>query len=325
MDIRTLGRDGPRVSRLGIGLAAVGRPAYINRGRSRDLGTDRSKAALEARAHAILDAAVEAGIRYLDVARSYGLAEAFLGSWLRARGSAVPDVVVGSKWGYTYVGEWRLDAPRHEVKDHGLATLRRQLAETRALLGDRLTLYQVHSATLDSGILTDPAVLAELVGLVDAGLLVGLSVSGPGQAATIERALAVEIDGRNPFSVVQATWNVLEPSVGPALAAAHTAGWGVIVKEALANGRLVEAAVADGPVGRLATAHGTGPDAIAVAAVLAQPWADVVLSGAATVAQLRSNAAAVDVPLDPGEVSELLALAESPESYWQARSELPWA
>lgn len=325
MKLRSLGRHGPLVSRLGIGLAAVGRPAYINRGRGRDLGADRSKEALETRAHEILDAAIAAGIRYLDVARSYGLAEAFLGSWLEARGSAVPDVVVGSKWGYTYVGEWRLDAPVHEVKDHGLATLRRQLAETRAILGDRLALYQVHSATLESGILTDRAVLAELIRLADDGVLVGLSVSGPNQAATIERALEVEVDGRNPFSVVQATWNVLEPSVGPALAAAGAAGWGVIIKEALANGRLVDAVAAAGPVGRLARAHETGPDAIALAAALAQPWADVVLSGAATVDQLRSNAAATDVELEPDRLAEVLALAEPPEAYWRTRSELPWA
>ena len=37
---------------------------------------------------------------------------------------------------------------------------------------------------------------------------------------------------------MQATWNLLEPSAGPALAEARAAGMGVIIKEALANGRL---------------------------------------------------------------------------------------
>ena len=36
----------------------------------------------------VLDAAYGAGVRYFDAARSYGRAEQFLGSWLRARGLA---------------------------------------------------------------------------------------------------------------------------------------------------------------------------------------------------------------------------------------------
>jgi len=68
------------------------------------------------------------------------------------------------------------------------------------------------------------------------GLRIGLSVSGPRQAEVIRRALAVRVDGINPFQSVQATWNLMEPSAGPALAEAHDAGWGVIIKEALANG-----------------------------------------------------------------------------------------
>ena len=125
MEERTLGATGLPVSRIGLGLAAVGRPAYINLGRDRDLGADRAVEALRRRSHELLDAAMAAGIRYFDVARSYGLAEEFLGSWLDAR---PPDAVVptiGSKWGYTYVGEWRLDAEINEVKDHSLAAFRR--------------------------------------------------------------------------------------------------------------------------------------------------------------------------------------------------------
>ena len=56
--------------RLGIGLAAVGRPAYITPGRSTDLGRERSPEDLERHVHALLDAAVGAGLRYVDVARS---------------------------------------------------------------------------------------------------------------------------------------------------------------------------------------------------------------------------------------------------------------
>jgi aryl-alcohol dehydrogenase-like predicted oxidoreductase len=50
----------------------------------------------------------------------------------------------------------------------------------------------------------------------------------------------MRVDGVRLFDAVQATWNLLEPSAGPALAEAHAAGLGVIVKEALANGRLTD-------------------------------------------------------------------------------------
>jgi aryl-alcohol dehydrogenase-like predicted oxidoreductase len=70
----------------------------------------------------------------------------------------------------------------------------------------------------------------------------------------------------------------------------------------------------------LAERSGNTPDALALAAVLAQPWADVVLSGAATVDQLRSNLAALELDFDP----ELEQLAEDPAVYWEERSALPW-
>jgi aryl-alcohol dehydrogenase-like predicted oxidoreductase len=220
-----------------------------------------------------------------------------------------------------------MDAETHEVKDHSLAALTRQVAETTGLLDGHLDLYQVHSATLDSGVLEDRAVLAELARLRDRGVVIGLSSSGPGQAATIRRALEVTASGAAPFACVQATWNLLEPSAGPALAEASEAGWGVIVKEAVANGRLTPHG--EGPaaalLGRVAARHGVGVDAVALAAVLANPWADVVLSGAVTPGQLESNLAALRVELAPDELEELATLAEPPERYWQERAGLSWS
>jgi len=324
---RPLGATRLRVTPVGLGLAALGRPAYIDLGREADLGPDRGVEALERRCHQVLDAAWAAGVRYFDAARSYGRAEAFLASWLRANGLRTEALTVGSKWGYSYVGDWRMDAKVHEVKDHSLAALRRQFGQSLTLLGDHLDLYQVHSATLDSGVLEDRAVLAELARLAESGVVVGLSASGPGQAATIRRALEVAAGGAGPFACVQATWNLLEPSAGPALAEASAAGWGVIVKEAVANGRLTPHG--QGPaaavLGRVAASHGVGVDAVALAAVLANPWADVVLSGAVTPAQLEANLAAVEVELDPGELEELAALAEPPEGYWKTRAALSWS
>ena len=310
-------------ARIGFGLAAVGRPGYITLGRDRDLPDARTVDAMRERAHALLDAAYAGGVRYLDAARSYGRSEEFLAEWLRSRPDA-GDFVVGSKWGYTYTAGWRVDADVHEVKDHGVATYDRHRAETAELLGARLDLYQIHSVTADSPALTDRALHERLARLADEGVTVGLTTSGPAQADAIRAALEVTAGGEPLFRTVQATYNLLETSAGPALAEAHEAGLTVIVKEAVANGRLAAAERAPAELAAVARESGVGCDTVALAAVLARPWAGVVLSGAATTGQLASNLAAASVPLDEGRLERLAVLAEDPGAYWRHRSALPW-
>jgi aryl-alcohol dehydrogenase-like predicted oxidoreductase len=312
--MRTLGDTGLPVSPIGLGMAALGRPGYINLGHAADVG-DTDVAAMEHHAHAVLDAAYAGGVRYYDAARSYGRGEAFLASWLPGH----DDVTVGSKWGYTYTADWRVEAEHHEIKDLSADTLRRQLGETRELLGSRLALYQIHSATIESGVLDDGAVREELARLREAGVFIGLSSTGAHQSDTIERAL--EVGG---FDAVQATWNLHDRSAGPALATAHEAGLGIIVKEALANGRLTSRGDDAPALAAAARERDTTPDAIALAGVLAQPWVDVVLSGAATVDTLRSNLAALDVAWDAELDERLAGLVEPADAYWERRSELAW-
>ncbi len=154
-----------------------------------------------------------------NAARSYGLAEVFLGEWLTPERR--DQLTIGSKWGYTYVADWRHDAETHEVKDHLLKTFERQWPETLQALGGPPDFYLVHSLTDDSPALKDKELLDRLRELADSGVRVGLSTSGPRQAETLRKAL--ELNG--PFTAVQATWNVLETSAGAALAEAHAAGW----------------------------------------------------------------------------------------------------
>jgi aryl-alcohol dehydrogenase-like predicted oxidoreductase len=309
------------IERLGLGLAALGRPAYINIGRTGELPASRGVAAMRTATWEVLDAAYEAGIRWVDAARSYGRAEEFLAGWLADRDHR--DVTVSSKWGYAYVGEWRVDADVHEVKEHTLGRYRSQLAETRALLGDRLRLYQVHSLTADSPIFADAALRRALAETAAAGLPMGFSTTGPAQGDAIRRALELKVDGRLLFSSVQSTWNLLEPSALPALREAHDAGLRVMIKEVLANGRL--AVDPPRPVALLAERHGAGPDAVALAAALARlPWADTVLTGAVSVPQLHANLAATKVYLTAADLAELAPLETPPADYWSARSALPW-
>jgi aryl-alcohol dehydrogenase-like predicted oxidoreductase len=318
------------VSPIGLGMAALGRPGYINLGHAQDLARKYDVQEMEQRAYEVLDAARDAGIRYFDAARSYGSGEKFLGSWLKSRAISTESATVGSKWGYTYTANWEIEAHAHEVKEHSLATLERQWPESQALLNGYLKLYQIHSATKESGVLENQDVLQKLAQLKSEGICVGLTLSGPNQAETLRRAIEITVDGTRLFDSVQATWNLLEPSVGPALAQAKAAGLGVIIKEALANGRLTDRNREPGFVQKLAVLQGearklgTSIDALVLAACLRQPFVDVVLSGATSVDQLLSNVQACRLKIDTQTAARLAELAELAETYWATRSRLAW-
>jgi aryl-alcohol dehydrogenase-like predicted oxidoreductase len=326
METRPLGRDGPELTRFGLGLAALGRPAYIALGHAGDFPEGRDVAAMEAHSHRMLDRAFAAGIRYLDVARSYGRGEQFVRTWIDSRGLRPEDVVVGSKWGYRYTGDWQVDGRVQEVKDHTAPMLEAQIAESSAIVGPYLRLYQIHSASLETHVLDDEQVLAELRRVRDRGLFVGVTTTGPRQLDTIRRAMEVRFAGGALFSAIQATWNVLERSAEEGLRDAHEAGFSVIVKEALANGRLTPRGEEGraGPLRAVADRLGATPDAVALAFVRRQPWADVVLLGAATAAQLDSNLAALGLRLSAADVALLDRLYAPPEQYWAQRARLPW-
>jgi aryl-alcohol dehydrogenase-like predicted oxidoreductase len=329
-------------AQLGLGLAALGRPGYVTLNHASDLGGRYDPAAMEAHAHAVLDAAFNAGIRYVDAARSYGRAEDFLATWLRKREIEPGEVTLASKWGYTYTAGWSTSATQHEVKDHSLAAFERQLAESLERLGPHLLLYQIHSVTADGKTLEDNALIDAIARLRDRGIRAGLSVSGAGQDVAIRRSLEVRRDGERVFDSVQATWNLLERGAESALHDAHVAGMKVVVKESLANGRLTEeggrrkgeagrGTEEDGifsrPIARIrdvAEDCGTTIEKLALAAALARPWADVVLTGAATETQIRSSVAAVDVSYDAELEKQLRPVAIASEEYWRARSSFKW-
>jgi len=196
-------------ARLGLGLAALGRPGYVTLNHANDLGGSYDPSVMESHAHAVLDAAFDAGIRYVDAARSYGRAEDFLASWLRKRAIEPSEITVASKWGYTYTAGWSTSATQHEVKDHSLAAFERQLAESVERLGRYLSLYQIHSLTAEGKTLEDDALIDAIARLRTRGIRAGLTVSGAGQDVAIRRSLEVRRDGERVFDSVQATWRVL--------------------------------------------------------------------------------------------------------------------
>ena len=318
--------------RLGLGLAALGRPGYVTLNHASDLGGRYDPAAMEAHAHAVLDAAFDSGIRYVDAARSYGRAEDFVASWLHAREIEPGEIVVASKWGYTYTADWSTSATQHEVKDHSLAAFERQLAESVERLGPYLLLYQIHSVTADGKTLEDDALIDAIARLREKGIRAGLSVSGAGQDVAIRRSLGVRRDGQRVFDSVQATWNLLERGAESALEDAHAAGMRVVVKEALANGRLTHRNRNDGEMfyplvaelRELAESRGATLETLAIAAALARPWANVVLTGAATVEQVRSNVNALEFAYDAELDEQLRPMSVASEEYWRARGSFKW-
>lgn len=317
---------------LGLGLAALGRPGYVTLDHSNDLGGRYDPASMESRAHAVLDAAYDAGIRYMDAARSYGRAEDFLAGWLRKRDIEPGRVTVASKWGYTYTAGWSTSAAQHEIKDHSLAAFERQYAESLLRLGEYLSLYQIHSVTAESRTLEDNALIDSIARLREQGIRAGLSVSGAEQDIAIRRAITVRRDGRRVFDSVQATWNILERGAESALADAQSAGMKVVIKEALANGRLTHRnrnadevfAPRIARIRELAEDRGTTIEMVALAAALSRPWANFVLSGAVTVDQIQSAIGATGFGYGDDLEEQLRPLAIPSQDYWRARSSFPW-
>jgi aryl-alcohol dehydrogenase-like predicted oxidoreductase len=305
-----------------------------------DLGGSYHPSTMELHAHDVLDAAFSAGIRYIDAARSYGRAEDFLASWLRKRALAPGEITVASKWGYTYTADWSTSATQHEVKEHTLAAYLRQFHESIERLGPYLSLYQIHSVTAESTTLDDDALIDAIAKLREKGIRAGLSVSGEWQGVAIRRALEVRRNGERVFDSVQATWNLLERGAELALVDAHDAGMKVVVKEALANGRLSGRGKGEEGRGKgekddvlfpslarireVAEGRGTTIEMLALSAALARPWADTVLTGAATVGQIQSSGAALEFDYDPELEEKLRSVSIESSEYWRARSSFRW-
>jgi aryl-alcohol dehydrogenase-like predicted oxidoreductase len=329
MELIQFGNTNLKVSRIGLGLAALGRPGYINLGHGTDLKSNYDVAAIQLNAIQMLELAYANGIRYFDAARSYGKAELFLSEWIKTK-NKTEQFTVGSKWGYTYTADWKVEAEKHEVKEHSIDVLKRQWSESKELLGDRLNIYQIHSATIESGVLEKKDLLYRLWELREDGIVIGLTLSGVNQSKTLQKALTIKSRDEFLFQSVQVTWNILERSTTDILLKASQAGFGIIIKEALANGRLTsrndEAAFFNKKeqLQSIANKYNVGIDALSLAYILRQPWVSTVLSGAVNKEQFKSNLKALKVELSESDLNIINSMVETPEKYWGIRSELEW-
>ena len=308
-------------------MAALGRPEYINI--RTDNSIDKSEEAFKNNAFSVLDDAYKLGVRYFDTAPSYGKGEAFLKEWNNFKN--YEDVVLGTKWGYTYKANWELGySGKHEVKEHTLEKLMEQWQVSKQML-PKLKYYQVHSATFESGLLENQAVLNQLYDIKkQTGLQIGITTSGDNQKEVLEAALKVEIDGKSLFDSFQVTYNVFEQSTFSVLRKLIKSGKTVIIKEALANGRLFQNENFSHYqkeyeiMKQLSGKYKVGFDAIALRFIMDNLNPTYVLSGASNKIQLEENLKALSFRFTEKELDALNTLKVLPEDYWEERSKMSW-
>lgn len=215
---------------------------------------------------------------------------------------------------------------KHEVKDHSTENFLKQVQETSSLLGEYLNLYQIHSATFDSGILEDGRAHKALSDCRrEKGWAIGLSVSGPDQDKILREAMKIKVDGERLFDSVQCTFNVFEQRSGQALKEAAISGMDIIIKEGMANGRVFRSE----KLAQHASNLSCEVDQLALAFILAQDFGPRVLSGAVTSEQLESNWKALDVAellkKSPNLLEDIAKdCAVDSVAYWEERSALSW-
>ena len=318
---------------LGLGTAAIGRPQYINikpepalpegsQGQQLDLEQFRQ------RGLQILNDAYKNGIRYFDTAPGYGLAEALIIDWLSDIKD--PNIEIATKWGYTYTANFDPNARLHEVKEHSLSKLNQQWEQSKKLK-PHLSTYQIHSATFESGVLSNKPVLYRLAELKELhGLRIGITTSGSNQLEVLRKAIELEVEGFRFFEVFQVTYNILDQQVAEIFNDSIIKDQRIIIKEALANGRLFPNRDYQHyqPLYQylktLSNKYTVGIDAIALRFCqdTLQPFS--VLSGAAKKEHLEDNLLMNKFELTKEELRALKNFRISADFYWKERSEMIW-
>ena len=312
---------------IGLGTAAIGRPIYINI-RHEIPRVDLSLAAFRKNGIRILDDAYDNGIRFFETSPGYGLAESLLIEWLREKND--PDIIVATKWGLSYVADFDINATVHEIKEHSLEKLNAQWEFSKKLLPN-LKIYQIHSATLDTGVLDNKAILQRLHQIKkEYNIIIGLTTTGANQVEVLKKAVDIEIENEPLFSSFQSTYNIMEQSILKLKEIFLNTNRQLIIKESLANGRLIpntsfkEHNGLYKYIAKLAHKYNVGTDAIAIRFCIDSFPEAVSLSGASSANQLQSNLAAKTFKLQKEEMGLLSRYKIAPTMYWDERKQLPW-
>jgi aryl-alcohol dehydrogenase-like predicted oxidoreductase len=312
--------------KLGLGTAALGRPQYIN---VRQKECDNSNLTeFRKQSFSVLENAYNSGIRYFDTAPGYGLAEELVLDWLKTKNDS--SIEIGTKWGYTYTANFDANATVHEVKEHSLSKLNEQWEFSKQLL-PYLKVYQIHSATLETGVLENKEVLEQLAFLKkEHNLKIGLTTTGTNQVEVIKKALDVVVDGAQVFDLFQVTYNFLDQSLIEIIEELNRQNKSIVIKEALANGRVFKNENYPhydkmyATLENLAKKHNVGVDAISLKYCEQTITNSIVLSGASNSEQLKENLKLNSFTLSNDEIETLNSLKVSTDSYWSERKKLQW-
>ena len=311
---------------LGLGTAALGRPQYINV--RQDAKNTSNLEVFKKESFSVLEEAYKLGVRYFDTAPGYGLAEKLLLNWLKTKDDDT--IEVATKWGYTYTANFNSNAKVHEVKEHSLEKLKEQWEVSKLFL-PRLKVYQIHSATLETGVLENEAILNYLSYLKNTHhIKMGISTTGTNQVEVIKKALHVKVDGDSLFDVFQVTYNLLDQSLKEVLSLLVKENKSIVIKEALANGRVFRNKNYPhyndmyATLERLAQIHHVGVDAVCLQYCEQTIPESVVLSGASDSMQLQENLKMNGFVLSQLELEKLSSFKADPTQYWAERKALQW-
>lgn len=318
---RAVGATSLRVSSITFGAMGFGSAAAEDEGRRREL----------------IEAAVECGITAIDTAPLYGFgrSERLIGRAL-APMRARPRVLtkVGLRWDDTH-GEAFFTA---RDADGGPLVVRRDSRPESVLLEierslerlrvDAIDLVQVHQRDRSVPI---GETMGALRDAVRSGAVRHVGVSNFGAAEVAESIVAL---GDVPLASLQSPYSLLVRDVErDGLRAARAAGVGFLAYSPLAQGLLTGAygldralrsddwrstlplfstrsrsAIAraiDDVVRPIAHRHGATPSQVALAWVIAQLGVVTAIAGASSVEQVRENARAMRLHLEPGELATL--------------------
>ena len=201
METAILGRTGLRVSRLGVGLAEIGR-----------YSVDEAE-----QANRVLNSALDAGVTFLDTAECYGNSEELVGNAVSRRRD---EYVLATKAGHVPRGSSGKPWTGKTVSDGIDNSLRR-------LKTDRVDLVQVHAYDTSAPISDD--VLKAVTDARDAGKTRFLGYSGENEDAVwaLETGL---------FDTLQTSFNLVDQSARLMLfELAEANGVGIIAKRPIAN------------------------------------------------------------------------------------------
>lgn len=214
MDQRQLGARGPWVSTIGFGAFKIGRNEQTKYGAEYALPDDEDVSRL-------LNGLLDRGVNYIDTAPAYGLSEERIGMAIATRRG---EYVLSTKVGETF---------ENGVSTYDFSSGAIERSIERSLLRlqtDKLDVVLIHCNADDLAIQRETDAIRTLQRLREQHIIGQIGLS----AKTVEGAQA----GLTWADVLMVEYHLADRSQEEVIAAAHSAGIGVIVKKALASGKL---------------------------------------------------------------------------------------